>query len=94
MIILSGFKPTSNVQNETDYANLSDNFQISRRDMIDGSLNQLPSKDSFENIGNVGNNQVIDGGFTQVTSNNQFSTNLEWKNCTKLYMKNVNLGKV
>ena len=92
-MILSDFQSTSNVQNETDYANLSDNFQISRRDMIDGSLNQLTSKDSFENISKIGNNQVIDGGFTQVTSNNQFSTNLEWKNDTKLYMKNVNLGK-
>ena len=76
-----------------DYANLSDNFQISRRDMIDGSLNQLTSKDSFENISNVGNNEVVDVGFTQVTSNNQFSTNLEWKNDTNLYMKNVNLVK-
>ena len=92
-MILSDFQSTSNVQNETDYANLGDNFQISRRDMIDGGLNQLTSKDSFENISKVGNNQVIDGGFTQVTSNNQFSTNLEWKNDTNLYMKNVNLVK-
>ena len=92
-MILSHFQSTSNLQNETVYANLSDNFQISRRDMIDGSLNQLTSKDSFENISKVGNNQVIDGGFTQVTSNNQFSTNLEWRNDTNLYMKNMNLGK-
>ena len=53
-----------------DFANLSDDFQISWRDMTDGSLNQLTSKDRFENISKVGNNQVIDGGFTQVTSNN------------------------
>ena len=92
-MILRDFQSISNVQNETEYANLSDNFQISRRDMIDGSLNQLSSKDSFENISKVGNNQVIDGGFTQVTSNNQFSTNLEWRNDTNLYMKNMNLGK-
>ena len=69
-MILSNFQSTSNVQNETDYANLSDDFQISWRDMTDGSLNQLTSKDRFENISKVGNNQVIDGGFTQVTSNN------------------------
>merc|ERR1719357_847931 len=60
----------------TNMANLRDNFQISSRHVTNGSLNQVTNKQSFENISNVGNNQVIDWGFTQVTGNNQFSANL------------------
>ena len=78
-LIFSDLPSTSNVQNEMDYANLSDNFQISSRNMIDGSLNEVTNKQSFENISNVGNNKVINWGFTQVTGNNQFSANLERK---------------
>merc|ERR1711973_352075 len=60
----------------TSTANLSDNFQISSRHVTNGSLNQVTNKQSFENISNVGNNEVIDWGFTQVTGNNKFSANL------------------
>ena len=59
--------------------NLSNNFQISSRHVTNGSFNQVTNKQSFENISNVGNNEVIDWGFTQVTGNNQFSANLERK---------------
>merc|ERR1719260_4231 len=75
------FVPAAIVLNDqlgfsTNMANLSDNFQISSRHMTNRSLNQVTNKQSFENISNVGNNKVIDWGFTQVTGNNQFSANL------------------
>ena len=57
--------------------NLGNNFHISRRDIIDGSLNQVTNEQSFNHINNIGNNKVKNGQCAQESGNNHFSADLE-----------------
>ena len=59
--------------------NLGNNFDISRRDIIDGSLNQVTNEQSFNHINNIGNNKVKNRQCAQESRNNHFSADLERK---------------
>merc|ERR1719315_717861 len=56
---------------------LGDDFYISRRDMIDGSLNQVTKEPSaVHKVSNIGNNKVKNGQSVQESGNNHFSADL------------------
>merc|ERR1719315_606900 len=60
----------------TNTVDLGNNFHIGRRDMIDGSLNQVTNEQSFNHINNIGNNKVNNGQSAQESGNNHFSADL------------------